>query len=161
MSDITVKGRPLPYAHVRPLPADRVLAASRGIEANGTDDVIIKVGDSYHIASGRGLPLRGVKPNDPATLEGRPGNVVATDRQLNTFAEGLVAPPGLVVGGGIAALALAGFVQGLLSEGLLAVGSLAGLSLLVAAGGLLVGLGVNALVGVFGEARPADPTQPR
>ena len=65
---------------MRPLPADRVLAASRGLEANGTDDVIIKVGDSYHIASGRGLALRGVKPNDPATLDGRPGNVVATDR---------------------------------------------------------------------------------
>jgi hypothetical protein len=154
MSKLTVIGRAIPQASVRPLEAEQVLATAREMKTNGADDVIIKMNDAYHIASGRGLALRGVQPNDPVTLDGRSGRVVTTDRQLNSFTEGLLAPPGLLIAGGFAALGTL-----ILAAGLLGGVSLAGLAFSIAAPGLAVGLGINTVVGLFGAARRVEPTR--
>ena len=96
-----------------------------------------------------------MKPNDPVTLDGKPGKVVTTDRQLNTFTKGLIAWPGLVVGG-IAAWGMVGFIQGVLAGA-----NLAGIGPILAAGGLVVGAAINLAIGAFGALRPVDPTKPR
>jgi hypothetical protein len=98
MSDLTIANRRL-TATVAKLPQGLDGAAVTAIAKNGADDVVVRVGSDTFVASGRGLNLDGVKPGAPVTLDGRAGQVLQVDRQLNTFVEGALAKPGLVVGG--------------------------------------------------------------
>src|SRR5688500_12255055 len=115
MPTITIAGKALAVDTLTPLKRGQELAALEAARQNGLDDVVIRIGEDAFVASGRGLKLGGVKPNAAVTVDGRVGNVVGTDRQLNSFKEGILAWPGLVVGGGITAWGLIGFVQGVLA----------------------------------------------
>jgi hypothetical protein len=148
MSDLTIKNRTFTPAKVTQLPADRGLAAMGAAQKNGADDVLIQVGKDQYLASGRGLPLNGVKTNDVVRFDGKEGRVVAVDRQLNSFKEGILAWPGLAVGGLGALWGVGGFVQGVIAGA-----NMAGLGLIIAAAAVVVGVAINLVPALYGHFR--------
>ena len=151
MSDIVVRNRPLPVQSVVPLRKGEEIAAARTIRENGADDLIYKVGEDYFVASGRGLDLGKLRPDDVIQVGGKEGRVVHVDQQLNTFWEGARSKIGLITGGGIAAYGVFGFVQGLMAGA-----NMAGIGLIIAAGGLLVGAAINLVPAAIGALRKVD-----
>lgn len=151
MSDLSIKGRVLRPTQVSSLPADRSAEKIARLGENGADDVVVRVGDELKVASGRGLALRGVKPGDAVTLDGKAGQVVQVDRQMNTFGEGMLAWPGLAVGGVGAAWGLVGFAQGVLAGA-----NMAGLGLIIAAGALVAGAAINVVPAIWAATRKVD-----
>ena len=151
MSDLTIKNRHLTPAKVTKLAAGQELSAMGAASKNGADDVLVQIGQDHYLASGRGLNLGGVKLNDKVTLDGKQGRVVAVDRQLNTFMEGMLAWPGLAVGGVGAAWGIGGFIQGVLAGA-----NMAGIGIILAGGAVALGLAINlapALYGTFRKVR--------
>lgn len=151
MSDLSIKNRTLTPARVTKLTPGQELAAFAAAQKNGADDVVFKVGGDHYMASGRGLALRGVKADDAVKFDGKQGQVVMVDRQLNSFTEGLVAWPGLAVGGVGAAWGLIGFAQGMLTGA-----TFAGLGLFLAGGAVLAGLAINLAPAAYGALRKID-----
>jgi hypothetical protein len=151
MSQLSINNRQLSPARVTALKPGQELSAVAAVKGNGADDVIFKVGNDTYLASGRGLALRGVKAGDPIKLDGQVGQVVTVDRQLNTFMEGMLAWPGLVVGGGGAAFGIAAFVQGVLSGA-----TFAGLGIMLAGAALVAGLVINVAPAIYGAMRKPD-----
>jgi hypothetical protein len=151
---MTIRNRTLSPATVTPLKKGEELAAASAIKSNGADDVIFKVGDDYFQASGRGMDLGKVKANDVVTIGGKEGRVVHVDQQLNTFWEGAKSKIGLFTGGGIAAYGLFGYVQGVMAGA-----NMAGLGLIIAAGGVAIGVGINLVPALIGHFRKVDTTK--
>jgi hypothetical protein len=148
VANLTLQGRNLPVRQVAAIPAGNEAAALRAIQKNGADDVVFKLGNDTFVASGRGLALKNVKPNDEVTFEGRTGRVLSVDTELNSFKEGILAWPGLAVGGVVGTFGMAGFVQGLLAGA-----NMAGLGVIIAAGGLALGLAINLVPAAYGAWR--------
>ncbi|MDB5101183.1 MAG: hypothetical protein JWM80_5604 [Cyanobacteria bacterium RYN_339] len=151
MSNLTIKNRTFTPTQVTKLPAGQELSAMGAAAHNGADDVLIKVGQDHYMASGRGLPLGGVKTNDVVTIDGREGRVVAVDKQLNSFKEGILAWPGLAVGGLGAAWGVGGFIQGILAGA-----NMAGLGLIIAVGAVVLGVAINLAPALYGAFRKVD-----
>ncbi len=150
MSDLTVANRRLTASVVK-LPQGLDAAAAQAIAKNGADDVVIRIGADTFVASGRGLALGGVKAGTAATIDGRAGQVVQVDKQLNSLGEGLRAWPGLAVGGVGAAWGLVGFAQGVITGA-----NMAGLGLILAAGAVVLGVAINVVPALYGHFRKVD-----
>lgn len=151
MSQLSINNRTLTPARVTALRPGQELSAVGALKGNGADDVLFKVGNDTYLASGRGLALRGVKTGDTVKIDGKVGQVVMVDRQLNSFGEGLLAWPGLLVGGGGVAWGLIGFVQGILSGA-----TFAGLGILLAGAALVAGVVINLVPAIYGAVRKPD-----
>ena len=151
MSNLSIKDRTLTPARVTKLAAGKEMEAIAAAQKNGADDVVFKIGEDHYLASGRGMALRGVKPSDAIKLDGKQGQVVMVDRQLNTFGEGMLAWPGLAVGGAGVAWGLVGFAQGLMTGA-----TFAGLGLMLAGAAAVVGLAINLAPAAYGALRKVD-----
>lgn len=151
MANLTVQGRSLPVGHVKTVKPGDEAATLRAIQKNGADDVVFKLGNDTYVASGRGLALKGIRPDDAVSFDGRTGKVLSVNQELNSFKEGLLAWPGLVTGGAIGTLGLGGFVQGLLAGA-----NMAGIGVIIAAGGLALGLAINLVPAAYGALRRVD-----
>jgi hypothetical protein len=111
MSEIKNQPNPLAGAAIHRIRPGQEVAALETAKKNGADDLFFTVGKDTFVATGRGLPLKGVKPGDAITHEGRQGIVTAIDNQVNTAKEGALAvlkPSGLAAGGATAAGTLVG-----------------------------------------------------
>lgn len=151
MTTLNVGGRDLHVTRIEAVKPGLEAAAFKRAEKNGADDVIFTIGtDTYH-ATGRGMKLGKIQPNDKVTLEGREGRVLAVDNQINTFMEGMTALPGLIVGGSIGAFGVAGFVQGMMAGA-----NMAGIGLILASAGLALGLVINLVPAFYGALRKID-----
>ena len=151
MANLTVQGRALPVRQVAAIRPGDEAASLRALQKNGADDVVFKVGADTYVASGRGLALKHVRPNDEVSLDGRKGRVLSVDQELNSFKEGILAWPGLAVGGVVGTFGMAGFVQGILAGA-----NMAGLGVIVAAGGLALGLAINMVPAAYGALRQVN-----
>lgn len=148
MSDVIVNNHAIqPKALVRIKPGQEQ-AAIAAAKKNGLDDAFFKVGNDTFVASGEGLALRGAKAGDTVFLDGKRGQLVATDRQLNTFGEGFKNPAGLLVGGGGLAWGVVTYVTSL--------GAWKGLGVAIGLAGLAAGAVVNMFPAAFGAFRKKD-----
>ncbi len=151
MPEITVRNRPLAVQAVVPLRKGEELAAARTIRENGADDVIFKVGEDHFVASGRGLALKQLRPNDTIVVGGVDGRVVHVDQQLNSFGEGMRSKIGLITGGVVAAYGMAGFIQGVMAGA-----NMAGLGIIIAVAGVALGVAINLVPAAIGALRKVD-----
>ena len=150
MSDLTVGNRRLPVA-VTKLPQGLDAAAAQQIAKNGADDVVVRVGADTFVASGRGVNMKGLKPGAEVKVGGQVGQVIQVDKQLNSFGDGMLAWPGLAVGGVGAAWGIGGFIQGLLAGA-----NMAGIGLFIAGAAVVAGLAINLVPALYGHFRKVD-----
>jgi hypothetical protein len=151
VANLTVQGRSLSGGHVKTVKPGDEAATLRAIQKNGADDVVFKLGNDTYVASGRGLALKGLRPDDAVNFDGRTGKVMTVNQELNSFKEGLLAWPGLAVGGALGTLGLGGFVQGMLAGA-----NMAGIGVIIAVGGLALGLAINLVPAAYGALRRVD-----
>lgn len=124
---------------------------------NGSDDVMFKVGDVTHIASGRGLELGGLKPGDKLTLNGKEGEVIKVDDQVNTAKEGLRLATGGGLVGGIGFAGVSWLMIGANIDVFTSLLSKLRMTGIMAAIGILSGVVLGGLGGAFyGVARRED-----
>lgn len=148
MSDVIVNNQAILPKTLIKIKSGQEQNAIAAAKKNGLDDVFFKVGNDTFVASGTGLPLRGAKPGATVYLDGKKGQVVATDRQLNTFAEGFKNPAG-------AAVAVAGLAYGAFTFAT-SLGVWKGLGAVYAVAGLVGGAVVNAFPATFAAFRKKD-----
>jgi len=149
-SRLTVNGKTF-NATVKKLTQTQELEALRLAPSNGADDMFFKLNGDTYVATGRGLPIDRVKKGAAVGYADQTGYVLNTDRELNTFNEGMRHPLGLTIGGGLTAYGLIGFVQGVLAGQ-----NMAGLGLLIAAMGPVVGALTNLVPAIYGSSRRVD-----
>lgn len=104
MSDLIINGRVTQAHDIVRLKHGQEQAAIAAAKANGCDDVFFKLGEDTYVASAASMALGGTKVGSAVYLDGKKGQVVAIDNQLNgSLAEGLLHPAGdVVAAGGIA-----------------------------------------------------------
>lgn len=149
MPELRVDGSRLKAEVVVRLHPEMVQQAKGAARANGADDVFFTVGTDTYVASGTGFS-RGIKVGDTVKFEGRTGQVVDADNEINTKREGIRAhlSAGAVAGVPLAAVAALGAK--------IFKGSSTTVKLAAAAGGLL-GLGAMAGIGAYdGSIRQPD-----
>lgn len=116
------------------------MAALGAIARDGADNVMVSgAEDTLLVASSERRDLSHLRVNDKVVLNGKPVTVLHVDNEANSNREQLFHPVGSIVGGGIAAVGIAGFIQGLMAGG----ATFGGLGLLVAGVGVVIGFGIN------------------
>ncbi|MBM3266440.1 MAG: hypothetical protein FJZ01_02225 [Candidatus Sericytochromatia bacterium] len=153
MSTITIAGTTLQPTRLVKLDPANDLPARDLAKGNGADDLFIKVGGDTYVATGRGLPLSGVKKGTAVKVGERYGVVTAVDAQLNSAGEGARIGLWTAAGTFVVSFPLILFISLLGSPALLPLGAVIATSLVLTALGGLLGGAAGAL---FGAKRPVD-----
>ena len=149
MSDLIVNGRVTQANMVLRIKRGQEQAAIAAAKTNGTDDVFIKIGDDTFAASAKSMKLLGTKAGAVAYIDGKKGQVVRVDNQLNGLLEGLLHPAGDVV-------AVGGVAYGVFVAVKYAATGWGGLGLLYGLAGLGIGLAINLVPTLIAKLRKQD-----
>ncbi len=149
MSDLIINGRVTQPHDVLRLKRGQEQAAIAAARSNGADDVFFKLGDDTFVASAASMKLTGTKAGGVVYLDGKKGQVVAVDNQLNSLSEGLLHPAGDVV-------AVGGIVYGVATAIKYAATGWGGLGLLYGLIGVGAGLAINLVPTLIGRFKTKD-----